>query len=230
MKYFIFLDDSGQLHPKYPYSDFFVYGGLLVKESDFHKVNTGYKKLVKIIKKEKEIQGEFKTSDMSNATRTRLLKGLSKLAGEQIFVTVKVSTLIRLDFEKKRDVVRYKNYMVKRLVEKLIDTGKLPQHCSFTEIQIDNQNVAHSAQDSLQDYLFNIFNEHNYYQIDQPYPKTSFQCDFRVLFRDSSSNYLVQAADLLANTQAHIIDDKPDLERLLKENYTVLKLPDNVTY
>ncbi|MBT2602013.1 DUF3800 domain-containing protein [Bacillus sp. ISL-53] len=230
MKYFIFLDDSGQLHPSYPYSDFFVYGGLLVKESDFHKVNAGYKKLVKTIKKEKKIEGELKTSNMSNGTRTRLLKGLSNLAGEQIFVTVKVSTLIRLNFENKRDVVRYKNYMVKRLVQELIDTGKLPQHCSFTEIQIDNQNVAHSAQDSLQDYLFNIFNEDNYYQIDQPYHKTSFQCDFRVLFKDSSNNYLVQAADLLANTQAHIIDDKPELERFLKENHTVLKLPDKVTY
>ncbi|WP_086691848.1 DUF3800 domain-containing protein, partial [Bacillus cereus] len=190
MKYYIFLDDSGQLHPKYPYGDYFVYGGLLVKESDYHKVNTGYKKLVNIIKKEKKITSELKTSDMNNSTRTRLLKGLAKLSGEQIFVTVKVSTLKRIDFSKTRDVVRYKNYLVKRLVQELINTGKIPKKCSFTEIHIDNQNIAHSAQDSLQDYLFNIFNEDNYYNVHKQYQQTSFKCDFRVLFKDSSTNYL----------------------------------------
>lgn len=226
----MFLDDSGQLHPKYPHGDYFVYGGLLVQESDFHTVNTGYKKLVNIIKKEKKIQGELKTSMMDNGIRTRLLKGLAKLSGEQIFVTVKVSTLRRLDFSKKRDVVRYKNYIIKRLVQQLIDTGKLPQNCNFVEIHIDNQNVAHSAQDSLQDYLFNIFNEDNYYYIHRQYQQTTFQCDFRVLFKDSSTNYLIQAADLLANTKCHILDNKPELVRLLKSSYTLVKLPDGVAY
>ncbi|OJH16023.1 hypothetical protein BLX88_26030 [Bacillus obstructivus] len=230
MKYFIFLDDSGQLHPKYPFGDFFVYGGLLVKESDFHKVNAAYKKLVYIIKKEQKIEGELKTSMMGNSTRRRLLNSLAKLAAEQIFVTVKVPGLKRIDFSKKRDVVRYKNYIIKRLVEKLIETGKLPKNCTLLEIHIDNQNVAHSAQDSLQDYLFNIFNEENYYYVHKQYQQTSFRCDFRVLFKDSSTNYLVQAADLLANTQCRILDNQPNLVKLLKSGHTILKLPDGEVY
>ena len=74
MKYYIFLDDSGQLHPKYPHGDYFVYGGLLVKENDFHKVNTGYKKLVNIIKKEQNIQGELRSSIMNNSTEEGYLR------------------------------------------------------------------------------------------------------------------------------------------------------------
>lgn len=230
MKYLIFLDDSGQLHPNYPQGDFFVYGGLLVKESEFHKANTGYKKLVRQVKKEKGITGELKTSDMSTGTRRRLLNGLSKLPGEQIFVSVKVSTIKRVNFSSKRDVVRYKNYIVMRLIEDLIKTNKLPQNCTFTEIHIDNQNIAHSAQDSLQDYLFNTFNLDNYYNAHLQYQQTTFNCDFRVHYKDSDTNYLIQASDLLANTQCQILSGKGSLMNLLKSNVTIIKLPDKVNY
>lgn len=223
------MDDSGQLHPNYKQSDFFVYGGLLVKESDFHGINASYKQLVQQIKKEKGIKGEFKTSHMDIPTRRRLLKKLRTYICEQIFVSVKVSSLVRLDFSNKRDVVRYKNYIIKRLVDKLIKIGKLPKNCSFVEIHIDNQNVAHSAIDSLQDYLFNIFNEENHYLVHKQYDTTSFKCDFRVLFKDSSSNYLVQAADLLANTKCHILSGKTN-DKILKPGYTLVKLPDDVYY
>ncbi|KZZ83186.1 DUF3800 domain-containing protein [Bacillus sp. SJS] len=230
MKYYIFLDDSGQLHPNYPQGDYFVYGGILVKESDFHKTNTSYKKLVHLVKKEKGVEGELKTSDMNITTRRRLLKGLSNLPCEQVFVSVKVSTVKRVNFSSKRDVVRYKNYIIMRLVEELIKTQKLPQYCTFTEIHIDNQNIAHSAKDSLQDYLFNTFNLENYYNVHLQYKQTSFNCDFRVHFKDSSSNYLIQAADLLANTQCQILLGKNNLINLLKPKHTLIKLPDKVDY
>lgn len=230
MKYYMFLDDSGQLHPNYPKGDFFVYGGLLVKENDFHGINTSYKKLVQKIKKEKRVVEELKTSDMDIPTKRRLLKKLTGYSCEQIFVTVKVSTLVRLNFESKRDVVRYKNYIIKRLIEELIKSGKIPKQCDFLEIHIDNQNVAHSAQDSLQDYLFNIFNEDNYYYIHRQYNTTSFSCDFRVLYKDSKTNYLVQAADLLANTKCQIQQGKSGLRKLFKRGYTVVKLPDGIKY
>lgn len=229
MKYYIFLDDSGQLHCNYKHSDIFVYGGLLVKESDFHGINASYKQTLQQIKKEKRIKGEFKTAQMDIPTRRRLLKKLRTYTCEQIFVSVKVSSLVRLDFTNKRDIVRYKNYIIKRLIDKLIKSGKLPKECSFAEIHIDNQNVAHSAKDSLQDYLFNIFNEDNHYLIHQQYQTTTFKCDFRVSFKDSSTNYLVQAADLLANTKCHILSGNTD-DKLLKAGYTFVKLPDGVYY
>ncbi|MGC4378232.1 DUF3800 domain-containing protein [Fictibacillus sp. Mic-4] len=230
MKYYIFLDDSGQLHPNYPLGDYFVYGGLLLKEEDFHGINASYKKLVQSIKKQKGITNELKTCDMNIATRRRLLKKLASYSCDQIFVCVKVPTLVRINFSSKRDVTRYKNYIIKRLIEQLINNSKIPKKCTFIEIHIDNQNIAHSAQDSLQDYLFNIFNEDNYYYAHQQYHKTSFQCDFRVFYKDSKTNYLIQAADLLANTKCQILNGKPNLQRLLKKGYTSLRLPDGVQY
>jgi len=229
MKYYLILDDSGQLHSNY-HLDYFVYGGILVKEDDFHGINSSYRNFVKKVKREKKIQGELKTSHMDKSTRRRLLNKLKTYSFEQVFVTVKVSTLVRLNFDSKRDVVRYKNYILKRLVDRLINNGKLPQDCTFVEIHIDNQNIAHSAQDSLQDYLYNIFNENNHYHIHLEQNTTSFNCDFRVFYKDSASNYLVQAADLLANTKCKVIDGETSLRSLFKNPYTVVKLPDHVNY
>ncbi|GGD12775.1 DUF3800 domain-containing protein [Pontibacillus salipaludis] len=225
MRYKLYLDDSGQLHPNYPHADHFIYGGLLVTESNFHGVNASYKNLVKQIKREKGIEGELKTSSMSLGTRKRLLKKLRTYTCNQVFVTVKVPDLIRIDFEKKKDVVRYKNYILRRLVDKLINQKIIPKSCSCLEVNIDNQNVAHSALDSLEDHLTNFFNEDNYYQIHKNYNTTSFQTDFAVNYKDSETNYLIQAADLLANTKLHMLEHEMDLKRFLKENYTAVRLP-----
>lgn len=169
MKYFMFLDDSGQLHPNYPLGDFFVYGGLLVSEKDFHGVNFSYKNLVKKIKKEKNIQGELKTTDMDIPTRRRLLKRLSKYTCHQIFVSAKVSSFVRLNFDSKRDIVRYKNYMLKRLIELLIRNSKLPKDCNFLEIHIDNQNIADKIGVSYRQLASYIAGEHY-----PPVPKLFF--------------------------------------------------------
>ncbi|KZM54890.1 hypothetical protein A3Q35_13100 [Aeribacillus pallidus] len=228
MKYYIFLDDSGQLHPNYPLGDHFVYGGLLLKESDFHGINYSYKNLVKTVKREKGIQGELKTANMDKQTKRRLLNKLRTFNCDQIFVTVKVSSLIRINFEKKKDVVRYKNYIIRRLIDKLIEIGKIPKNCDLIEIHIDNQNIAHSAKDSLEEHLINFFNEDNYYYIHKQYNTTSFKSDFRVFYKDSESNYLVQAADLLANTMFNALEHNHNLYKMFKKGYICLNLPESM--
>lgn len=230
MKYYMILDDSGQLHPNYPSSDFFVYGGILVSESEFHKTQAAYRKIIRQIKKEKGIIEEYKTSQMKNNTKRRLLKMLQTYEIVQIFVCAKVSLLKKLDFSSSKDVVRFKNYMIRRLVGSLTDKKLIPRECNSIEIYIDNQNIAHSAKDSLEEYLYNIFNEENYYQVHLPYDKQHFKRDFLVKYKDSKENYLVQAADLLANTQGNILLGHGELSNLLKDGYVVLKLPDNVMY
>lgn len=229
MKYYIFLDDSGQLHKNYPDGDYFIYGGLLIKEGDFHGINKSYGNIVRKIKKEKGIKGEFKTVDMDIPTRRRLLRKISRYSCEQIFVTVNVRRLIRLNFGNKRDVVRFKDYVVRRLVDKLISDKKIPDECKLVELNIDNQNVAHSAKDSLEDHLFNFFNEENYYLIHQQFETTSFRTDFSVHFKDSKTNYLIQAADLLANTKFNSLHKdrrvRQSIIKTFKRGYTVVRLP-----
>ncbi|MED0852408.1 DUF3800 domain-containing protein [Bacillus altitudinis] len=230
MKYFLILDDSGQLHPNYPFSDIFVYGGILVKEKDYHGINTDYRKFINRIRKENDVTSELKTSIMKNSLRRRVLNKLKKYDFVQVFVSVKVSSLVRLDFSKSRRVTAFKNYMVRRLIDELMQKSILPKDCDCLNVYIDNQNVAHSSIDSLEDYLINYFNEDNMYNIHKEYTTTSFKSDFKVSYKDSSSNYLIQAADILANTKSHVLSGKSDLRRLLKKGYTILKLPNENVY
>lgn len=225
MKYYLFLDDSGQLHKNYPLGRHFVYGGLLIKESEYHKINQNYKKTIKNIKKEKGIRGELKTSQMDIPTRRRLLKKISKYQCVLVFVTVDVSKLIRINFDNKKDVVRFKNHIIRRLIEKLINLNMIPKQCELIEVNIDNQNIAHSSIDSLEDHLYNYFNEDNYYFIHKQYDTTSFKSDFKVNYRDSASNYMIQAADLLANTEFNALEKDSKIRNIYKSGYVVLRLP-----
>lgn len=229
MGYKLYIDDSGQLHTNYPNGDYFIYGCILIEESKFHGINQNYKKLVKRIRTRLQHQGELKTSHMNITTRRQLLKQLSKYNCQQGFVTVCVPKLERLDFSKKKDVVRYKNYMVRRLVEKLILDGKLPKNCDSIDIYIDNQNVAHSSLDDLEEHLINYFNEDNYYNVHKKFKTTSFRADIKVSYRDSKTNYMIQAADLLANTKFNSLhcdqDKRTSILNTFKEGYTILHLP-----
>lgn len=225
MKYYIFLDDSGQLHPNYPFGDYFVYGGIVLKDKDLHGINKSYSNLVKTVKKENGIKGELKTSQMTVPMKRRLLNKLSKYSCHQAFVTVEIPRLVRLNFSNKKDVVRFKNYVVRRLIDQLICTNKIPKSCEMVEIHIDNQNVAHSARDSLEDHLMNFFNEENYYLVHTQYSTTSFKSKFAVYYKDSESNYLIQAADLLANSKFSAMQHNPKIKSLFKKDYTVVHLP-----
>lgn len=229
MKYYIFLDDSGQLHYKYPHGNYFIYGGLLIKEQDLHGINKSYRNFIKNIKKQKGINGELKTVKMDIPTRRRMLKRLARYSCEQVFVTVNIRNLVRLNFDNKKDVVRYKNYVIRRLIDRLITTKKIPDSCELIELNIDNQNIAHSAKDSLEDHLINFFNEENYYLIHKQYDTTSFRTDFKVFYKDSKTNYLLQAADLLANTMFNALhsdtNKRKTITKLFKRGYTVVNLP-----
>nr|WP_269154344.1 DUF3800 domain-containing protein [Bacillus sonorensis] len=224
------MDDSGQLHPNYRKSDYFIYGGLLLKESDFHGVNRAYTDFMRQVKKDCGAKGEFKTTDMPYKIRRRVLNRLKKFNVEQVFVSVKISACVRLNFNSGKDVNRFKNYLVRRLIDKLISTKKIPKNCSLLDIHIDNQNVAHSAKDSLEEHLKNYFNEDDFYYVHKARDTTKFSCDFRVFYKDSSSHYLIQAADTLANTKWNILNGKQQLRRYLKDGYTIVKLPDGIVY
>lgn len=183
MKYYIFLDDSGQLHKNYPQGNYFVYGGLLIKESDIHGINQSYRKFVRRLKRDHKIDGELKTIHMNIGTRRRALKRLAKYSCEQIFVSVHTQNIVRLDFDNKHNVVRFKNYVVRRLVDQLIKDHKIPRRCEVLEVHIDNQNVAHSSLDSLENHLVNYFNEENYLHVDRQFDENSFRTDIKVNIR-----------------------------------------------
>ncbi|MGY3767093.1 DUF3800 domain-containing protein [Vagococcus vulneris] len=239
MNYYLILDDSGKLHSNCNHGNVFCFGGLLMNEDNYHNINQAYKKYIKQIKKEKSIANniEFKTTNMSFKTRRRLLKVLSDYDSVQVFVCAKIKCLKRLDFNNSKDVVRYQNYMIYRLIEKLVKNEVLPNDCTKLYLKIDNQSVAHSSIDSLEDYLFHMFNDSSYYYAHDKRYIPDFECDFDVKYRDSKYDYLVQAADLLANTKHNSFnfDKKNDCSlaytrKFLKKDYISLRLPDGINY
>lgn len=239
MNYYLFLDDSGKLHSNCKHGKVFCFGGLLFTEREYHKANTAYKKYIINLKQEKSIpaQNEYKTFDMEFKTRRRLLKVLKNYDSQQVFVCAKITSLSRIDFTKSKDVVRYQNYMIYRLIEKLVKNGDLPPHCTKLFVRIDNQSVAHSSIDSLEDYLFHMFNQDSYYNVHDNGYIPKFKCDFNVKYIDSKTDYMIQAADLLANTKHNSFNfDKQNnvplsyTRTFLKNNYVSLRLPDKVKY
>ncbi|WP_261806151.1 DUF3800 domain-containing protein [Lapidilactobacillus luobeiensis] len=236
MEYFLCLDDSGAFNQMCTQGKYFVYGGLLMPMQNFHSINQAYGKYVDITKQRFQINGELKGKALSLKIRKKLLKVLDGYDCDEIFVTTQLPSLARLDFTNSRDILRYKNYMIMRLIEALIKHKRIPSDCDKLTIYIDNQNIANSAQDSLETYLNLRFNEDNYYYIHRISYTTFFQCEFLVKYRDSKYDAMIQAADILANTAHNSFnwtrDGKPlrYFRTFLKNDYFSLHLPDDVHY
>lgn len=74
------------------------------------------------------------------------------------------------------------------------------ENFSKLQINIDNQNIAVSAKDSLEDYLHNTFNFDDYYiKSNSRICKNNIK--IKVQYKSSHTDYLIQAANLLANTK-----------------------------
>lgn len=200
MKYYLFIDDSGNMHANSP-NAFFCYGGLLVSNNNLQKLKTNYKLKVKGVKQSQNLDknSELKASNMSLSIKRHLLNNLGKNC-LQVFAIMKLDLLDRVNLHDKKDIVRFKNFAIRFLIQGLIYENHL-QDCTELNIQIDNQNIAVSAKDSLEDYLYKAFNFDDYYTSIQTPVKSNNHINFIVEYKSSDTHYLIQAADLLANTK-----------------------------
>ena len=198
MKYTLYLDDSGSLVKK---NDFFLYGGLLI-QGNFGSLRHNYKKCVLKIKKELNMKDseELKARGIKDRHRRFLLSNL-KHGCWQVFVVANIQKLTRVDFDDKRKKVNYKNFMIKVLVEEILKT--IATDCDEMDIFIDNQSISNSSKDSLCSYLYNTFNydAYYYYHLNNHHFRPAHEVKFNVTYKDSKTDYLMQAADMLANTK-----------------------------
>ncbi len=201
LKYYIFLDDSGNLHHNSG-DKYFFYGGLIVNELKLPILRNNYRTVVEqIISSNKNHYGdEIKGSNIRNKHRKHLLQNLKK-NNQQIFIKVEQDKYPGLALKTPKDIVRYKNYTIKFLVVGLFLKGYFAD-CTELILLIDNQNIAVSAKDSLVDYLYNSINFEKYLDpVTNTREKVSkHDISVKVKYCDSKNHYLVQAADLLANT------------------------------
>lgn len=197
MKYYLYLDDSGVLSKN---DKFFVYGGFVVSDENKAKLNVNYKRRVKKLKRKIGLndQSEIKGFGITSVDRSSLLRNLQSNC-TQIFIVVEIINLPDHVFYSSKNTTRHKNYLVFRIVEKLLLSGKLDK-CDSLTIWLDNQNVAVSAKDSLESYLHNSFNENKYYSQKKFCELNHEYIEFSVDYKDSKHSYLIQGADLLANT------------------------------
>ena len=198
MKTNIFIDDSGQLHIKYPKKHMFIYGGFWAPENEVRKINTYYSIIkMQLFKSKKEVKG----SNMSPKIKKRIINRICKKFPQgfhPIFICVNVDNLDRLNFNNKRSVQLFKNYLIRRLIEiAILDQSHHGYFNKDIDIFIDNQSKAQLGyRDSLKPYLNKYF--HGKYE-SKTYIKDS--ANFTVKFLDSKASNLIQIADILANSK-----------------------------
>lgn len=225
IKYYLYIDESGILHPNSK-SDYFIFAGLLVSEQHKDRVAMNYKNSLLNIKSHKGIPKniEMKGSKMKHEVRRYLLSNLRRNCF-QVFIVTNIRKLRPEIFKSNLNTNRHKNFILSKMVEQLIVSGRVPG-CKSIELNIDNQNIAFNAIDNLEGYLHIMFNEDNYRYLDIYDEFGIDYIDFSVKYRDSKKVYLVQAADLLANTKFREYElEGTRAHRFFQQNAITLHLP-----
>lgn len=196
----IFIDDSGQLHPKYPFSNFFVYAGFWAFSGDVEAIEKKFKMIHRQIF---HSQKETKASEMSKQIKKQISRRLLNAFPNEfnpIFESVYVPLLDQVDFDNKQAVQLHKNYLILRLVEKAIREKRLKypdQEINEVDVFVDNQSQTTLRNfDSIERYL-------NHRMHDE-YKYSSFVVSakpFKATFKDSANTPAIQICDVLANSK-----------------------------
>lgn len=185
-----------------------------------------YKKALNNVKSKRKIDKkvEMKASKMNHEVKRYLLSNLRRNCS-QAFIITNISKLRSEIFQNTLNTNRHKNFIISKMVEQLIVSGKVPE-CKSLELNIDNQNIAYNAIDNLEGYLHIMFNEDNLRYV-EAYDEFGIDyINFSVKYRDSSKISLIQAADLLANTKYREYElEGTKAYRFLQKNSINLHLP-----
>ncbi|MCO7150482.1 DUF3800 domain-containing protein [Vagococcus lutrae] len=194
----IYIDDSGQLHPKYK-SDYFIYGGYYCLTEDVASITNTYGRLMKNIYR---TRNEVKTDKMKDKHKRKVLRRLLRDHENQIhpiFVATYVPK-VTIDFSDKESVQLHKNYILRRLVEDVInDVTKTGVSLNKVSVYIDNQSQTNVRnRDSLENYIKKYFSKRGSYLLKS---FTTTDASITVEFLDSKTFRAMQIADFFANTK-----------------------------
>lgn len=196
----LFLDDSGQLSSSGTHN-YFLYGGIFIENE------RAYNRFMNIVKQQCRffgIQGEIKGSDIKIKHRKKLLKAFSSISGvHQIFLVEDVRQLTRVDFGHKENIRFHKNYLLKRIVERLykkelIDAETI-LHINIDLEMLSEEKYRNQLERDLNDYWKNKSTYLKGLEYGPYIPNIKSQ--FVVRFLDSRHHRFIQVADLLVNTK-----------------------------
>lgn len=224
----IYIDDSGRLEP---HSRYFVYAGYcFIEDKPKNKAKSIYKKMVKQISKENEFDFELKASNLKDYSHRN---SLYKVLRQEMTFSVAIDNHNLRDYilQDKKSRQRFKDYAIRRIIKKLFN--KLISHGYINSdedielfLNIDQQGFATNGLYGLGDGIFEELHEGIYNFSYGKFFEAILTGDFKVSTKScvSENDYLIQAADILANRvwNSYVIND---YNLRIIPNHTSLKLP-----
>ena len=211
---YLFLDESGNLH-KNSTDRYFVIGG--VYTDNYTDIKKSYVEINKELKEKinMDFNLELKASYLNMEEKMDIVVKLQEMDGMYIvgIIVDKERLGIKID-----QIHLYYNYVIRKLTDYLIQWKKNKKDKGqMLHINIDTTSMKKEEIDSLEMYLKTVYN------IEKRYP-----FDINVTYWDSRKNYMVQVADIMANTLWNVaqLDNRAHIFRHLnrKRRLKITKL------
>ncbi|PTF68597.1 DUF3800 domain-containing protein [Staphylococcus chromogenes] len=223
---FLYIDDSGQLSDNGTH-EYFIYSGIFAENKNI--VNE-LKRRVNGLANSYKIKGEFKGSQLGGRHRRKLLEIIGDTDGTHTFFVIeKTKLLTRVDFSDPQKVRYHKNYLIRRLIESIIDQN-LVSDSDILYTYIDNEasndnNQAGHLNDHLNYYWKTKYR--GFYQKHHQYGQFIPYCNvnIKVKYLDSKHERMIQLADILANSKYKRFSNKRGCHSELINAEGCLKLP-----
>lgn len=223
----IYIDDSGVLTNN---EEYFIYAGYcFISDNEKNRAKNHYKNIVKQIRQKHDYKGELKAARLSKKHKNSLFKVMQSFYS--CSVVIKIAKMNPYIMQDKKAIQRYKDYALKTLVRKMIKNllknGVIhPEEQLNLMINIDQQTSApkglYNLSEGIKEELSYGIRNFNYDVELEPLMKQIV--NVRTVYCVSEKNYLIQAADILANRiRLSFVVKSPEL--LPKREHIFVNLP-----
>ncbi|MER2001248.1 MAG: DUF3800 domain-containing protein [Carnobacterium inhibens] len=218
----IFVDDSGVLHSN---EDYFIYAGYIFLDKESKEdAKRKYRDVLSKIDKQLLTGEEYKASGLSTKHKRSLYNVLKEY--HSFGVCIRNNDVYDNIMSVKESRTRYKDYALKRgiktkieylISENYIDPDVPVKFNVFIDQQGTASNGLYSFSESVKEEFVNGIINFNYNKMHRPIFFSSFEITTH--YCDSSQNYLIQAADILANRlRASYVLKNVNLRKVPKHN------------
>lgn len=226
---YFYFDDSGILHSTNAVGKFVYAGYAFRSKDDSDSAKRRYRTLVNRLHLALKRSDELKASTLTPKYKNKLFKVMG--SADKLAVVVDIAKVYPSILRDTKSICRYKDFILKLLVKEQIlqylqDGLVSADEDIVLNINIDEQltatdgiyGLAASVKEELQHGICN-YNYGTFYE-----PIFNSNVDVNVRYWESKNNYMIQAADILANRIfASFRDDKPDLRKI--KSLKLLTLP-----
>ena len=226
---YFYFDDSGVLHPTNT-SNRFVYAGyFFFSKDEVDNARRKYRTLVRQIQTKLKTKDELKASRLSFKYKNKLYNVMKNC--NSLYIVVNIDKVHSNILVSPRSICRYKDFIlklgVKKVVKKYIDKQIInPDEDITIHVNVDEQLTAtdgiYGLEESIKEELqYGIIN----YAYDRFYhPLFNSEVTVHVKYCESKNNFMIQAADILANRVfVSYRDAKPELRNI--PNNSTLTFP-----